>query len=224
MRAGGGAVKRGAGVIGEVTRALTGVPYMTHGQAKRMRDFMLRIEPADVLEIGFHKGRSSCYIASVLEEMGRGHLTTIDRRGALEHDPSIHDTLSRTGLAHRVTPIFAERSYTWELGRMIRSDPRPAFDLCYFDGGHTWDMTGFGLLLVDALLRPGGWIVFDDLDWSIEGSIARRPESRRKSFASYSEDERTAKPVRMVWETLAPHLGYRELSEADGWGYARKPT
>ena len=211
-------------MIDEVTRALKGVPYMTRGQAGAMRRFMIDKAPVDVLEIGFFQGRSSCYIASVLEEMGRGHLTTIDRTSAAEHDPNIHDCLERTGLAHRVTPVFAERSYTWELGRMIRREPRPAFDLCYFDGGHTWDMTGFGLLLVDMLLRPGGWIVFDDLDWTLAGSMARAPERRRKFHDRFGEDELQAPTVRLVWETLAPHLGYVERFEADGWGYARKPS
>lgn len=211
-------------MIEDVTKALRDVPYMRHDQARRMRDFMRRVEPVDVLEIGFFRGRSSCYIASVLEEMGRGHLTTIDRVGARRHEVGIHECLERTGLAHRVTPIFAERSYTWELGRMIRAEPRPMFDLCYFDGGHTWDMTGFGLLLVDAVLRPGGWIIFDDLDWTIEASIARGPEGRAKGYAGFGEDERAAKPVRLVWETLAPHLGYVERHEEAGWGYARKPA
>ena len=211
-------------MIDAVTRALSGVPYMSHAQAERMRDFMLRTQPVDVLEIGFFRGRSSCYVASVLEEMGRGHLTTIDRIGARKHEVGIHECRERTGLAHRVTPIFAERSYTWELGRMIRTDPRPAFDLCYFDGGHTWDMTGFGLLLVDVLLRPGGWIVFDDLDWTIDRSMARGSGSLERTYAKFGEEERAARSVRLVWETLTPHLGYAKRFEEEGWGYARKPA
>jgi hypothetical protein len=29
-----------------------------------------------------------------------------------------------------------------------------------------WDTDGPSLFLVDRLLRPGGWIVFDDIEWS----------------------------------------------------------
>ena len=65
-----------------------------------------------------------------------------------------------------MTPILPFRSFTWELQKLIAQVPRPRFDLCYFDGGHTWDNTGFGVLLVDILLRPGGILVLDDMNWS----------------------------------------------------------
>ena len=211
-------------MLEQVTRALEDVPYMRETQAQLLREFVAEHDLADVLEIGFYQGRSSAYLAAILEERGGGHVTTIDRPKALEHSPNIHETLERVGLAHRVTPICAERSYTWELGRMIRAEPRPAFDLCYFDGGHTWDMTGFGFVLVDMLLRPGGWIVFDDLDWTIEKSLARKPAHLHgRTYAAYTQDEREAPAVRMVFETIVPHLGYEELHERDGWGFARKP-
>ena len=206
-----------------VTKALGDVPYMRERQALVLRELMREHGLSEVLEIGFFHGRSSVYFAAILEEMGRGHLTTIDKANARGRSPNIDELLGRVELAHRVTPVFAERSYTWELGRMIRRDPRPSFDLCYFDGGHTWDPTGFGFFLVDMLLRPGGWIVFDDLDWTVEASIAKDPERRGKAYEQFDEEERRTPAVRMVFETLVPHLGYEERREARGWGFARKP-
>ncbi len=124
--------------------------------------------------MGFLHGKSSAYLAAILEDLGRGHLTTIDRKAAQEFEPNIFNTLERVGLSHRVTPIFAHRSHTWELCKMIQSGQGPRFDFCYFDGGHTWDVTGFGFVLVDLLLKPGGWILFDDLDWTIAHSLVRK--------------------------------------------------
>jgi hypothetical protein len=105
---------------------------------------------------------------------------------------------------------------------MVREEPRPQFDLCYFDGGHTWDVTGFGFVLVDMLLRPGGWIIFDDLNWTIAGSVGRGGSD---TYTQYSEDERAAQGVRLVYETLAPRLGYTDMKEVKEfqWGVARKP-
>jgi hypothetical protein len=155
---------------------------------------------------------------------GPGHLTTIDRMTARERSPGIEDLLGALGLAHRVTPVWAERSYTWELGRMVHGGMREVYDCCYFDGGHTWDQTGFGFVLVDMLLKPGGWIVFDDLDWTIERSTAHQ-ETRDAMSARYSEDERQAASVRMVFDTIVPYLGYEARSEKRKfrWGIARKP-
>jgi hypothetical protein len=107
---------------------------------------------------------------------------------------------------------------------MIRADPRPQFDFCYFDGGHTWDDTGFGFLLVDMLLRPGGWIVFDDLTWSMEKAIPQLTRVPRH-WRTCSTDEQSTPGVQMVFDLLVPHLGYtgRRTLNRGRWGIARKP-
>jgi predicted O-methyltransferase YrrM len=206
-----------------VTANFGDLKYMDERRAKFLRDFIIENDVSDVLEIGFHKGKSSAYFAAALEDRGKGHLVTIDKARAKKLSPNIHDVVTTLGLSHRVTPIFAERSHTWELAKMVRTNPRPQFDMCYFDGGHTWDVTGFGFVLVDMLLSPGGWIIFDDLDWTISKSLVRTP-ARAHQYRSYSNDEREAPGVRMVFELLVPHLGYINLREEKrfSWGIARK--
>src|SRR5258707_1117285 len=76
------------------------------------------------------------------------------------------ELLARLGLAGFVDVVHARRSYTWELMRLIESRVvegrcRPFFDLCFVDGAHTWDTDGLAFFLVEKLLRPGGWVVFD---------------------------------------------------------------
>jgi predicted O-methyltransferase YrrM len=210
--------------IDRVESLFGGLEYMRHDEALRMRDLVITHGLRDILELGFYHGKSSAYFAAMLEDLGEGHLVTIDLENARSREPNIDAVLSTLGLAHRVTPVFAERSYTWELGKMVQATPRPQFDLCYFDGGHTWDATGFGFVLVDILLRPGGWIVFDDLDWTIQGAI---PEMTRvpAHWLERSADEQAAPAVRMVFDLLAPHLGYTDRRTINGgrWGIARKP-
>jgi predicted O-methyltransferase YrrM len=210
--------------IDRVENLFGGLEYMRHEEALQMRDLVFTHGLRDILEIGFYHGKSSAYFAAMLEDLGEGHLVTIDLENARSREPNIDALLSTLGLAHRVTPVFAERSYTWELGKMVQAAPRPQFDLCYFDGGHTWDATGFGFVLVDLLLRPGGWIVFDDLDWTIEGAI---PEMTRvpAHWLERSADEQAAPAVRMVFDLLAPHFGYIDRHTINGgrWGIARKP-
>jgi predicted O-methyltransferase YrrM len=211
-----------------VTRVWGDLKYMDEARALYLRDLIKKNNCSDLLEIGFAYGKSSSYLAAILEDEGRGHLTTIDKRTSKKRKPQIGKVLAAVELSHRVTPIFAWRSYTWELAKMLEQAPRPQFDFCYFDGGHTWDQTGFGLQLVDCLLRPGGWIVFDDLDWTINKSMGLRKKRKTKARIEkiYSEDERAARGVRMVWELLLPRLGYRNLHEEKpfGWGVAQKPS
>jgi predicted O-methyltransferase YrrM len=205
----------------EVTQRFGDVKYMGESQAAFLRDFIVKHGLRDLLEIGFYQGKSSSYIAAVLEDRGGpGHLTTFDRVSAKTRSPSIDDLLGELGLAHRVTASYADRSYTWELGRLIKDGQRELFDFCYFDGGHTWDFTGFGFLLVDMLLKPGGWIIFDDMDWTLDKSEGRKGEHDR-----YGADEQATATVRMVFDTIVPYLGYGSFSEQKRfhWGIARKP-
>src|SRR5690606_33328687 len=143
---------------------------------------------------------------------------------ALKHTANITDVLGMVGHSHRVTTILAERSHTWELSKLVRREDRPQFDFCYFDGGHTWDVTGFGFVLVNMLLKPGGWIIFDDLDWTIQKSLKSNP-TRSKSYQEYGDDEKSAAGVRLVFETLVNDFGYRNVHEvsAFSWGVAQKP-
>lgn len=212
------------GTFEEVDSKISGLQYMSREKAEYMREFISTKNLSNLLEIGFFKGKSTAYFASILEDLGRGHITTVDRKGALRLTPNINDVIELVGLRHRVTPVFADRSHTWELSKMIRQAPRPQFDFCYFDGGHTWDVTGFGFVLVNMLLKPGGWIIFDDLDWTIQKSVKSNP-TRSKSYQEYGDDEKSAAGVRLVFETLVNEFEYRNVHEvsAFSWGVAQKP-
>ncbi|WP_194840005.1 MULTISPECIES: class I SAM-dependent methyltransferase [Aeromicrobium] len=206
-----------------VTESWGDLKYMDLPRATYLRDLVVKNDLKDLLELGFYKGKSSAYLAGMLEDLGRGHLVTMDRPSARKQQPEINEVLSTVGLSHRVTPIFAHRSFTWELGKMLEQTPRPQFDFCYLDGGHTWDVTGFGFLLVDMMLKPGGIILLDDLDWTIARSPQAKTEAGQRTYAAYSDDEKAAKGVRMTFEHIAEHLGYdvEEVPEFQ-WGIARK--
>lgn len=199
------------------------VPYMRHSQAKILRDLFREEGVRDVIEVGFFSGKSSAYIAGILEDQGAGSLTTLDLEKSRDRTPNIEELLRGAGLAHRVTPIYCFRSYTWELQRLISLPEKPKFDFCYFDGGHAWDQTALGVLLIDMLLRPGGLLLLDDMNWSVAGSTALK--KRPKVIARYSKDEAETQTVRRVWELVLPHLGYEYVKEYKDpeWGLARKP-
>lgn len=197
--------------------------YMRIEQARILRQFIETHNLCELLELGFFQGKSTAFMAAILEELGRGHITTMDLESAKNRKPPISEVLTDLGLTHRVTPVYSHRSFTWELRRLLAQSPRPVFDFCYVDGSHTWDGTGFSFLLVDLLIKPGGWVIFDDLDWSIATSHAAMKNKRR--YSEYSEEEKRAKQVREVWQILVPARGYRPRYEEKQfhWGIAQKP-
>jgi predicted O-methyltransferase YrrM len=209
--------------VEDVDRRWGQLKYMGIEQARFLRDFIKTHDLCQLLELGFFQGKSTAFMAAILEELGRGHVTTMDLEAAKKRNPGIARVLAELRLTHRVTPIYSHRSFTWELRRLLAQSPRPEFDFCYIDGAHTWDGTGFSFLLVDLLLKPGGWVIFDDLDWSIATSRAAMKNMQR--YAAYSEEEKQAKQVREVWRILVPARGYERMYEEERfrWGIAQKP-
>ena len=149
--------------IHDVDRMFPDLLYMTLEQATFLDRLLKQHHLTRCLELGFFHGKSSAFIAAILRDIGEGHLVTIDRKNALQREPDIFQVLAALDLGSWVTVSYEQRSYTWKLMRMLEQAERPVFDFCYIDAAHTWDDTGFAFFLVDELLRPGGWLLFDDL-------------------------------------------------------------
>ncbi len=206
--------------IEQVHRRLSGIPHMSEQQAETMTEFILREKPKSIIELGFFHGVSTCYMAAALDELSEGKITTIDLESARKREPNIENLLSELGLRERVDVYYEPTSYLWRLMKLIEDDPTPRYDLCYLDGAHSWNTDGFAFYLVDRLLKPGGWIIFDDIDWSYEKSPALKDTVRVQKMPP---DERSALQVRKIYELLVkPHPAYSDFSVKDGWAYAKK--
>jgi predicted O-methyltransferase YrrM len=201
-------------------RILGGTPCMTPQQAERLSSLVEVQNIESILELGFAHGVSTCYLAATLERRGNGSIVTIDRESARSLSPSIDELLQRLGLQHRVTVYFEPTSYNWRLMRFLEQEPRPSFDLCFLDGAHSWFVDGLAFFLVDRLLKPGGWIVMDDLDWT----YARSPSLATSDFVrDMPEDERNEAHVRKVYELLVRcHPDYHNFRIEEGWAFAQK--
>lgn len=203
----------------EVADIVDGHPHMRRRAGRKVYDHVVRTDARRVLELGTFHGVSTCYLAAAVDELGSGRVVTMDRVGAERLDPNVFELLDRTGLGDRVDVVLAQRSYTWELKRLLEQDPRPRFDFVFLDAGHVWDVTGFAFFLVDLMLVPGGWLLFDDLDWSYATSPSL---SAKESTMSIPAEERESRQVKAVFETLvARHGGYRTRTEGN-WGWAQK--
>jgi predicted O-methyltransferase YrrM len=210
--------------IALVDEQFGGLPFMTTTKALSLGALIKREGLSNLLELGTYHGKSTAYMAAILEAMGRGRLVTIDRVDAEAKNPNVYKILRDLKLSHRVQVYFEQKSLTWRLMRLIEEHESPCFDFCYFDAGHSWDVTGYAFFLVDRLLKPGGWVVFDDLDWTYEGMI--KPGQPIQDFlARMPEDERRTAQVRKVWDLLVCRsTGYEGHEVIGKWGLARKRT
>jgi predicted O-methyltransferase YrrM len=155
----------------KVQQLTDGIPFIKHENARRLYDMILQNELEDCLELGFAHGVGSCFIAAALDELGRGHLTSVDLLSAQEwQTPSIEALLDRCGLRSYVTIVRNHTGYNWFLHDRIRAQTidgicQPQYDLCIIDGPKNWTIDGEAFFLADKLLRPGAALVFDDVDY-----------------------------------------------------------
>ncbi|MEL6496270.1 MAG: class I SAM-dependent methyltransferase [Cyanobacteria bacterium J06623_7] len=199
----------------QVKQIVGDLPYMSLAKAQTMADFIQENNASRILELGFYHGVSTCYMAAALEGIANASVLTIDLLSAEKREPNIEQLLDRCGYRDKVELYYEPVSYNWRLMKLIEANT-PKFDLCYLDGGHDWYNTGYAFFLVDKLLNPGGWIIFDDLDWTMEHIEAKW--ALRKPL-----EERTTPQVRQVWELLVKtHPQYTNCYEQSGWGYAQK--
>lgn len=207
----------------DVTEQVQGIPFMSPHQGAIVYRHVMETQPELILELGTGHGVSAAYMAAALDELGSGRIVTLDKVGhGFDPAPLLRDL----GLLDRVDLVLREdSSYTWYLKEVIeaRSDAHgncePLYDFCFIDGSKTWTIDGLAVFLVEKLLRPGGWLLLDDLEWSFDSS----PSGVAEPFP-LSHAERREPNVRAVFDLLIrQHPSFTECVVQDGsWGWARK--
>lgn len=204
----------------EVKKIVGDTPNMTFEQAECITSFIEKYQVRNILELGFGHGVSTCYMAAALSRMGEGSIITIDKVEARQRKPNIETLLNKVGESDRVTVYYEPTSYTWRLMKFLEQEPRPTFDLCYLDGAHNWFVDGFAFYLVHLLLKPGGWIIFDDLDWTYSQSPGLKDSNFVKNMP---KEERETPQVRKVYKLLVKnHPDYYNFKVEGDWAYAQK--
>jgi predicted O-methyltransferase YrrM len=214
----------------DVARAVEGLPYMSPELGRRIYDHLRDVRPGQVLELGTAYGVGSAYIAAALSANGHGRLTTVDYSLA-RFEPSPEHVLAETGLAERVELIRDFSAYTWFLKEKIeeRSDGdgncEPLYDFVYLDGCKNWTVDGLAVFLIEKLLRPGGWLLIDDLRWRYaDHEWGHLYDGDGKPLGPLSEREREEPHLQAVFELLVmQHPSFSHFRIEDDWyGWAQK--
>ncbi len=215
----------------QVHELLDGVPYITRQYGTLLYEHILRHKPEECLELGFAHGKSSCYIAAALDELGRGHLTSVDLDSSRDREPNLEGLLERCGLTRYVTIAREPNSYTWFLKKKIQQRSasgvcEPLYDFCFIDGPKSWTIDGCAFLCVDKLLRQDGWLLFDDVDWTYAGyeKATGKTATDGIDHRELSEEEKEEAQIQQLFNLVVmQHPDYSEFRVIDGkWAFARK--
>lgn len=201
------------------------VPYMKRSQGKLIYELILDNDIHDILELGIAHGTGSCYMAAALDEKKKGKIVTIDHHNALTLEPNVFELIEKCNLKEYVKPVIASRSYNWELLKLIEQQTKdgvcePIFDFCYLDGAHDFEPDCCAFFLVDKLLKPGGLILFDDLDWTFSNCRNLKDTEMVQSMA---DDEKSTPHIRKLVDLIVlTHPNYEQPSVLNEWFLIRK--
>jgi predicted O-methyltransferase YrrM len=151
-------------------------------------------------EIGVYKGDTALGIAELLAGKGEIHLFDFDDR--LTH---VAGRLRQAGHRNFVAHSNSRRlldSYNWSLMQVLAEHDQPVFDYVFLDGAHTWALDALAFCLIDRLLCEGGYVDFDDYDWTLAGSPSMRPEVFPDVRRLYSDEQIAATQVQLVVDLL----------------------
>ena len=176
-----------------------------------------------MLELGTAHGVGAAYMAAA-----GAQVTTVDHAGAVL-SALAGGGRGQGGVSERVAIVREYSSYTWWLKELVaaRSDANgnvePRFDFVYLDGAKNWTIDGLAVILIEKLLRPGRWLLMDDLDWTY-GQDPGREITDGIHHRELSERERTEPHLRAVFDLIvAQQPSFTELRRQDElWGWARK--
>ncbi len=157
----------------EAIRAIVrDTPSTSHEGGRLLYDHVLRNQASRVLELGFAHGVGTVWLAGAIAALGRGKVIAVDYLPARNRRPDAPSLVREAGLEAIVELHFDPISYTWHLKRNLGRYAQEPFDFVFLDGAHSWDTDGFAFFLIDRILKVGGWILFDDLNWSYSTSAS----------------------------------------------------
>jgi predicted O-methyltransferase YrrM len=204
----------------EIIAVVGDTPHTSHARGEELYGFARKHGLSRCLELGFAHGVGTVWLAGAMQSLGGGKVIAVDNDSARARVPGAQEMVDRAGLGSLVELHFDPISYTWHLQRNLAAYANAPFDFVFIDGAHTWDTDGFAFFLVERILRPGGWVLFDDLDWSFSKSPALRAAD---SVRAMPEELRSTPQVRQVWEKLVmTHSAFGNFVEEDNWGWAQK--
>lgn len=141
--------------------------------------------------------------------------------GAVLHLFDFHESISKaaTKLGQYPNKIYYygnsqkyHDSYNWNLMRMIqKAAGAQVFDYCFLDGAHTFSVDALNYFLCDILLKPGGYLDFDDYDWRLRGS-SLDPAKIPSIAEQYTDEQIDEYQVKIIVDDLVRRSGrYEEV-------------
>jgi predicted O-methyltransferase YrrM len=139
------------------------VPH-THNRACHLLYYLVStIEKPNVLEVACCYGKATVYLAAAAKGQG-GRVCCVDLEPYLWEGKSVLDRLRDANLLD-ACDVTLGCDARWYLIDLFTKASSQWIDLAYIDAAHCVEVDSFAALAAWTHLKPGGILVFDDLDW-----------------------------------------------------------
>tara|TARA_B100001540_G_C15803071_1_gene640788 strand:+ start:943 stop:1512 length:570 start_codon:yes stop_codon:yes gene_type:complete len=105
--------------------------------------------------------------------------------------------------------------YNWDLMKIINEKESLKYDYVYLDGAHTLTIDGLAFVLIDKLLNVGGFIEFDDYNWTIGKSPTCSPYppvNNKKWLKNYTKEQIDTPHIKLIVDNLVKtNKRYKEI-------------
>ena len=164
--------------------------------------------PVVAAEVGIGVGATTVELVRNLD--GRGELHLFDHEslvqeliGELEALP-VSDGVRLVGHGNGWR---RNESYAWVLATMARDleqagRPVEIFDFVYLDGAHAFHHDAPACAVLKRMIKPGGYLVLDDMKWTFNGSPTMNPERRPELRESYTDEQLSVPHVGLIVDVL----------------------
>lgn len=177
-----------------LAQELKDVEHMPQPYARFCHNLIRKHKLKTVLEFGTHVGKSAAFLANAVGPKGR--VITMEKR---TNCTEAEERMARLDLRN-VQVVRHPSGCEWVCKYFV--ERQMSFDLAYIDGCHDFKHVLADFALAKRLVRPGGWIVFDDIPWTHKSMFARRPEAHERFVKNQGIDYVEAQQVKAVWDHI----------------------
>lgn len=136
------------------------VSSRTESWSELLKDYMGQPD-VHMLEIGCYQGRSTLWWLDNLLSHHTSRITCVDTWDMMKDSETFFDqNIAASGNSIRMRKFKME---SWKLLSVL--SPEERFDVIYVDGSHEAKDVLFDALMCLHLLKPGGYLIFDDYLW-----------------------------------------------------------
>lgn len=151
----------------------------------RLTDVLSRETAPIVYEVGIGIGATSIEIMKLLD--GKGCLHLFSREMDVTELAQDLRRLGYLNVGQWGSPGKVYSGYHFELAEGFAMGRLPQFDLAYLDGGHVMHLDGTAICILKELAKPGGYLILDDISWSLAQSPTQCPEKRPRTAMEYDQ-------------------------------------